>query len=76
MEYSMPAGQMLKFQKRHKTTIPCHCNLHIKLIYECKKKKALRKLVHRQEVESQCCVELEEKIGRHRLNSISFLKTT
>lgn len=36
---SMPAGQMLKFQKRHKTTIPCHCNLHIKLIYKCKKKK-------------------------------------
>lgn len=35
---SMPAGQMLKFQKRHKTTIPCHCNLHIKLIYKCKKK--------------------------------------
>lgn len=74
MLYSMPAGLTLKFQKSHEITIPCHCNLNIKLIYKCKKKKKKS-----QEAGPQARGRKPKlsEIGREnrktqRLNSISF----
>lgn len=71
--YSMPAGLTLKFQKSHEITIPCHCNLNIKLIYKCKKK------IKSQEAGPQARGRKPKlsEIGREnrktqRLNSISF----
>lgn len=71
----MPVGLMLTFQKLYEITILCHCNLNIKLMYKCKKKKKKKsqEAGPQQEVKSQSCLELEEKIDtEQRLNSISF----